>query len=71
MREKGRDLTQSYDKSPYIHRHIQKATRKQKNATKKPYASCIQSCISVAESICAVPVLLDFYIRRAYSNRDF
>ena len=36
VREKGRDLTQSYDKSPYTHRKIQKATRQQKkkNATK-------------------------------------
>ena len=25
-REKGRDLTQSYDKRPYTHRKIQKAT---------------------------------------------
>ena len=25
-REKGRDLTQSYNKSPYTHREIQKAT---------------------------------------------
>ena len=33
-REKGRDLTQSYDKSPYTHRKIQKATRQHKNATK-------------------------------------
>ena len=34
MREKGRDLTQSYDKSPYTHRKIQKATWQHKNATK-------------------------------------
>ena len=26
IREKGRDLTLSYDKSPYTHRKIQKAT---------------------------------------------
>ena len=26
VKEKGRDLTQSYDKSPYTHRKIQKAT---------------------------------------------
>ena len=26
IREKGRDLTQSYDKSPYTHRQIQNAT---------------------------------------------
>ena len=32
--EKGRDLTQSYDKSPYTHRKIQKATWQHKNATK-------------------------------------
>ena len=25
VREKGRDLTQSYDKSPYTHRKTQKA----------------------------------------------
>ena len=25
LREKGRDLTKSYDKSPYTHRKIQKA----------------------------------------------
>ena len=33
-REKGRDLTQSYDKSPYTHRKIQKATWQHKKATK-------------------------------------
>ena len=33
-REKGRDLTQSYGKSPYILRKIQKAKWKHKNATK-------------------------------------
>ena len=27
-------MTKSYDKSPYIHRKIQKATRQPKNATK-------------------------------------
>ena len=30
MRGKGRDLTQSYDKSPYTHRQIQKVTRQHK-----------------------------------------
>ena len=33
-RENGRDLTQSYDKSPYTDRKIQKATWQHKNATK-------------------------------------
>ena len=33
-REKGRDLTQSRDKNPYIHRTVQKATLQHKNATK-------------------------------------
>ena len=33
-REKGRDLTQSYDKSPYTHRKIQKGMWQHKNATK-------------------------------------
>ena len=33
-REKRWDLTQSYDKSPYIQRKIQKGTRQHKNATK-------------------------------------
>ena len=33
-REKGRDLTQSYAKSPYTHRTIQKASWQHKNATK-------------------------------------
>ena len=32
--EKGRYLTQSYDKIRYTHRKIQKATRQHKNATK-------------------------------------
>ena len=32
-REKGRDRTQSYDKCPYTHRKIQKATWQHKNAT--------------------------------------
>ena len=32
--EKGRDLTESYDKSPFIHRKIQKGTRQHTNATK-------------------------------------
>ena len=31
--EKGRDLTQSYDKSPYTHRKTQKATWQHTNAT--------------------------------------
>ena len=31
---KGRYVTQSYDKSPYTHRTIQKATWQHKNATK-------------------------------------
>ena len=34
VREKGRDLTQSYDKSPFTHRKIQKASWQYKNATK-------------------------------------
>ena len=34
LREKERDLTQSYDKSPYTDRKIQKATWQDKNATK-------------------------------------
>ena len=34
MGEKGRDLTQSYDKSPYTHRKIQKPKWQHKNATK-------------------------------------
>ena len=33
-RENRKDLTQSYDKSPYTDRKIQKATRQQKTATK-------------------------------------
>ena len=33
-REKGRHLTQSYDKSPYIDRKIQKAIQQHKNPTK-------------------------------------
>ena len=33
-REKGRDLTQWYDKIPYIQRQIQNATWQHKNATK-------------------------------------
>ena len=31
IREKGRDLTQSYDKSSYTYRKIQKATLQHKN----------------------------------------
>ena len=34
LREKGRDLTQSYDKNPYIARKIKHATRQHKIATK-------------------------------------
>ena len=30
IREKGTDLTQSYDKSPYTHRKIKKATRQRR-----------------------------------------
>ena len=33
IREKGRDLTQTFDKNPYTHRTIQKATWQHKNAT--------------------------------------
>ena len=32
--DKGRDLTQSYDKSPYTHRKIKKQRENTKNATK-------------------------------------
>ena len=32
--QQGRDLTHSYDKSPYTHRKIYKATWQHKNATK-------------------------------------
>ena len=34
MREKGKDLTQSYDKSQYTKRKIQKPTWQYKNVTK-------------------------------------
>ena len=34
LKEKRRDLTLSYDKRPYTHRKIQKATWQHKNATK-------------------------------------
>ena len=34
LREKGRDLTQSFNKSPYTHRKIQKATRQHKTPRK-------------------------------------
>ena len=34
LREKGRDLTQCYDKSPFTHRKIQKATWQHPNDTK-------------------------------------
>ena len=34
-KRKGRDLTQSYDKSPYTHRKILKTTWQHKNANKK------------------------------------
>ena len=34
LKRKGRDLTQSYDKSPYTHRKIPKTTWQHKNATK-------------------------------------
>ena len=33
-KEKGRDLTQCYDKSPYANRKIQKAKRQHKNVIK-------------------------------------
>ena len=34
VREKGRDLTQSYDKNPYTHRTIQNTTRQHKTLPK-------------------------------------
>ena len=33
--EKGKDLTQSYDKSPYTSRNVKRAKQQHKNATKK------------------------------------
>ena len=33
LKEKGRDLTYSYEKSPYINRHVKKAKWQHKNAT--------------------------------------
>ena len=41
LREKGRDLTQTYGKSPYTYRKIQKATWQHKNATKNFYYTMI------------------------------
>ena len=41
VREKERHLTQSYGKSPYIHKKIQKATWKHKNDTKNFYYTSI------------------------------
>ena len=38
LREKGRDLTKSYDKSPYTHRKILKATRHHKTPPKASIA---------------------------------
>ena len=35
LREKGRDLTQTYEKSPYTHRQIRKATLQHKKRRTK------------------------------------
>ena len=42
VREKGRDLTQSYDKSPYTNRNVKMAKRQQKQRHKKVrlYSGC-------------------------------
>ena len=42
-REKGRGMTQVYDKSPYTHRKIKKATRKHNNATKPSITQRLQT----------------------------
>ena len=43
LHEKGRDLTQSFDKSPYTDRKIQKATWQHKNATKTSITQRLQT----------------------------
>ena len=42
QRENGRDLTQSYDKSPDTYRKIQKATRQHKEKKTQPKTSITQ-----------------------------
>ena len=54
-REKGRDLTQSYDKSPYTHRKIQKATWQHRNATK------YFDCTTIADRLRTVSLGNDSY----------
>ena len=54
-RGKGRDLTQSYDKSPYTHRKMQKATWQHKNVTISKWRLCFKVtnvgwCMSVDQS---------------------
>ena len=68
--KKGRDLTQSYDKSPYTHRKIQKATWQHKNATKIfDYTTITNRLRTVTHSPKYQGVLL--LLKTVYQNMHF
>ena len=58
VREKGRDLTQSCDKSPYTHRTIQKATWQHKNATKTLITQLLRTDLGRSVGVTAVTQLV-------------
>ena len=53
-REKGRDLTESYDKSPYTDRKIQKVSWQQKNATKTSITRRFRTVLGRSAGVIAV-----------------
>ena len=56
-RQKGRDLTQSYDKSPYTHRKTQKSTWQHSNATKNfDYTTIADRLRTVSWGNSSVPI---------------
>ena len=68
-REKGRDLTKSYDKSPYTHRKIQNATRQHKNATKNFDYTIIEA--DLRQSVGVMIVIQLVWLNRFYGITTF
>ena len=56
---KGRDLTQSYDKSPYTNRKFQTATWQQKNSTKTYIAQRLRT--DLGRSVWVTTAIKSFY----------
>ena len=58
VREKGRDLTQSYDKNPYIHKNIQKASWQHKTPPKTSITQRLRTDLGRSVGVTAVTPLV-------------